>query len=369
MPGWTTCLSGWCAGTFLMWRIPTLPPGATPPSRRTVSVIIPARDEGNRLGTLLSSLQVQSRRPDEVIVVDDQSVDETALLASRMGARVVRALPPPPGWLGKPWACWQGALQARGELLLFLDADTWLSPRGLESLLGAACRHGGLVSVQPFHVTSRPHEQLSAFFNVVVMACVNAFTPLGHHLRPRGAFGPCLVCAREDYFAFGGHAAVKGEIIEDVALAKRCATTGLPVTCYGGRDSVLFRMYPQGVRELAQGWTKGLAAGAMAVHPVFVLLAVLWITGCFQAFLEPLWAAVHPRPEPAWPLVVCYLCYAGQLAWMLRRVGRFWPWTWLLYPVPLTFFALLTAHSLAARFLMRRVTWKGRTVAWPGARG
>ena len=74
---------------------------------------------------------------------------------------------PPPGWTGKAWACHVGARATDGDLLLFLDADTTMSAEALTGLHMLHERHGGLVSVQPFHTVSRPHEQLSAYFNLV----------------------------------------------------------------------------------------------------------------------------------------------------------------------------------------------------------
>ena len=90
----------------------------------------------------------------------------------------------PEGWAGKPWACWQGAQQAGGDLLLFLDADTWLEPDGLERLVQEYLAQGGLLSVQPFHRVRQLYEELSAFFNIVQIAGMNAFTPLGDRLAP-----------------------------------------------------------------------------------------------------------------------------------------------------------------------------------------
>lgn len=362
-------LAFWLAGTFLMWRIPTVRRRAckAPESWPTVSVIIPARNEQARLPRLLRSLAAQAFPPWETIVVDDESSDGTATVASSLGARVVRGEPPPSGWQGKTWACWQGARQATGELLLFLDADTWLDGEALRDLVTTHQEHGGLVAVQPYHVTERPHEQLSAFFNIVLMAAIDAFTPLGGRLQPSGAFGPCLMCTRDEYFASGGHGAVRGDVVEDVALAKVFARQGRRVHCFAGRGSISFRMYPEGVHDLVEGWSKGFAAGASAVRPLSLLLTAAWITGCFQASLAPWHAADATVHALGWWYLLAYLLYALQIGWMLRRVGRFWAATWLLYPIPLAFFTLVLLYSLLLRFVVRRARWKGRVVLWRGA--
>ena len=190
------------------WRRPLAARGpADGPARRrgrttraaSVSVVVPARDEEATLpGARWRRCAARRRRP-----------------RGRGGGRRVpgrdgrggprRAAPaccppatPPPGWTGKAWACHLGAGATSGDLLLFLDADTVLAPDALGGLLELHARHGGLVSVQPFHRVVRPYEQLSSYFNVVALMASGAFSPSSHASRPM-AFGPCLLTSRADY--------------------------------------------------------------------------------------------------------------------------------------------------------------------------
>jgi glycosyltransferase involved in cell wall biosynthesis len=103
-----------------------------------VSIIVPARNEARNLPRLLPTLLSQAYPDFEVLVVDDASTDETAALAARAGARVLSTSGPPPGWTGKCNACWQGAQAARGEWLLFVDADTTHTPLTLASAIAWA---------------------------------------------------------------------------------------------------------------------------------------------------------------------------------------------------------------------------------------
>ena len=302
-------------------------------------VIVPARNEASNLRRLLPTLAGWS-----VVVVDDESDDGTADVARSLGAVVVDAGARPEGWTGKAWACWRGAQSVAArpdmETLVFLDADTRLEPGGLERIVGEH-RAGELLSVQPLHLTERPYERLSAFFNVVGMMGTDAFTPLGDRLRPRGAFGPCLVVDRMTYDSIGGHEAVKGDVMDDVALARLAPA----VRCRGGRGTISFRMYPDGPGRLVEGWTKNFASGAGATRPLTLLLVIAWLSGCISApFLSP-WA---------------YVAYAAQLLWMFRRIGRFGVLTAALYPVPLAFFLAVFARSLVATKLRHTVRWKGR---------
>jgi 4,4'-diaponeurosporenoate glycosyltransferase len=229
--------------------------------------------------------------------------------------------------------------------LLFLDADVTVEPGGLDRVLGAHA--GGLLSVQPFHITVRHYERLSLFFNVIAMMGSDAFTPLGPRLRPSGAFGPCLVTSRDDYDAVGGHAAVKSAVLDDVELAHCYLASGRPVSCRGGRGSLSFRMYPEGFRQLLEGWTKNFAGGAGKTRVVTLVLVVAWTSLCIQA------------PWLGWPV---YAAVVVQLAWMARRIGRFGVLALVLFPIPLFAFLALFVRSVFLTVVRRRVMWKGREI-------
>lgn len=345
----------WGAGTWLLWRIGTCA-GTVGTDSVGATVVVPVRNEEQNLPRLLASLAAHDPPAAQVIVVDDDSTDATAEVARRGGATVVPAGPLPPGWTGKSWACATGA-EAAGDAaaaLVFLDADTVVEPGGLSCILGEHRRRGGLVSVQPFHAVQRPYESLSAFFNIVSMMGVGAFTP-GRQSPPTGAFGPCLVCSTADYLSTGGHSHpdVRSRVVEDVALAQRFTGAGLPVSVLGGRGTIAFRMYPQGLRQLVEGWTKNFATGAGSTRPATFVLISLWLSGCISAA----WSLAAPAAAGV------YLAYVAQLAWMLRRIGRFGWWPALLYPVPLVFFLMVFARSLVLTHLRGEVRWRGRTIS------
>jgi 4,4'-diaponeurosporenoate glycosyltransferase len=140
--------AGWSAGWILAGRDRALPP-CPQGEAITVSVIVPARNEEGSLPHLLARLASASPAPTEVLVVDDGSCDATAALAAAAGWRVL-TVDPPEGWTGKAWACWQGAQAARGDVLVFLDADTEPGSGFVADLASAAIGVGGLVSVAAF---------------------------------------------------------------------------------------------------------------------------------------------------------------------------------------------------------------------------
>ncbi len=339
-------------------------PGCLPTS---VSVVVPARNEEATLPALLASLRASGQG--EVVVVDDSSTDDTRAVALAGGAVVLSASPPPRGWTGKAWACQLGADATSGDRLLFLDADTVLEPDALAGLLELHERHGGLVSVQPYHRVERPYEQFSAYFNVMALLASGAFARTPPR-RPM-AFGPCLLTSRTDYEAAGGHAAVRGEILDDVQLAGAYDRAGLPVRCAVGGGALRMRSYPGGLRQLADGWTKNFASGASAAPPGPAVAAGLWISahhavavGAGLAMVEAAtgWGSSLTYGSPLmW--AIAWVGVAAQLARILRHVGSFRWWTWALYPVCLVAFDVIFARSALHTVLRRSVRWRGRDVS------
>ena len=343
----------WLVGFAVFWRLP-VPRGApSPAAYPSLSIVIPARNEEANLPALLRSILSQPVQPREVIVVNDGSADRTAAVAREFGVTVLESLPLPAGWRGKTWACHQGAALASGDLFLFLDADTWFEPGGLRKILDAYLASGGVLSVGPYHAVERPYEQLSAFFNLAMTAGMGAFTLLGSALPPRGLFGQMLMVNRAAYFRVKGHEAVKDRLLENFALARHFQAAGVPLRCYGGRGVLAFRMYPNGLKEMVDGWTKAFASGAGGTARPLLFLIVAWMCGMFST-LNLL------ASQPNWQSLCIYLLFALQLYGMLRRIGAFRWVTALFYPVPLIFFFAVFAWS--ATRSRGQVQWKGRIV-------
>ncbi len=350
-------------GCWLVWSVPMLSPaggGRRPGTERhdDVSVVIPARDEAASLPRLLASL------PDtvETIVVDDHSSDATAAVAAAAGARVIESAPLPPRWTGKAWACEQGAAAATGRTLVFVDADVRFAVDGLDQVLDEHRRCGGLVSVQPFHEPDRPVEHLAAIFNVVGFAGTDAATPLGRARGVRGAFGPVLATGRHDYDAVGRHRAVASTVVDDVALAAAYRTKGLPVSILAGGTAVSFRMYPRGLGQMVEGFTKNLAAGVRGVRPFTTMLVLAWMTLLVQASIAPVRALVASDGAAFASSAVLFVLVAIQLQWMGRRLGRFGWWVAVAFPVSVALFLAVFVSSVLAS-ARGQVRWRGRTVA------
>jgi glycosyltransferase involved in cell wall biosynthesis len=231
-----------------------------------VSVIVPARNEEISLGTCLESLVTQTGVAFEIIIVNDHSTDRTREIAESFAAshpdkvRVIQAGPLPDGWTGKNNAVVTGTREARGEWLLFTDADTVHLPGSLARALNEAQeRRVDMLSYSP--------EQIAVtFWELAVLPVV--FTelarqyPLSKVSDPNStaaaANGQYILVKREAYDAVGGHTAVAGEILEDVALARALKVSGRKIRFRYADDAVRTRMY-RNFRQLREGWTKNLA--------------------------------------------------------------------------------------------------------------
>jgi glycosyltransferase involved in cell wall biosynthesis len=352
----------WLAGWYLGARprqLATGPPAA-PPTR--VSVIVPARDEAHVLDRLLASLRAQESAPYEVIVVDDDSSDGTAGVALAGGAEVVSAPPLPAGWAGKPSACAAGAARATGELLVFVDADVWCEPAWLGAIVAAHRSRGGLVSVQPYHRMERPYERLSACCNLVAVMGTGA-SSLRNGARITGAFGPCLAISRADYDAIGGHSAVGREVLDDVALARLAHEHRRPVHALTGGRLVSFRMYPRGVRQLVEGWSKNIALGAGSTPWPRMLAIVAWMSGVLEAGWWTWAGAVSAPFGNSFSAVhaAFYGLFALQLAVLLRQLGNFGA-TALMFPLVAASFVVIFFRSLLMT-ARGEVRWKGRRIS------
>ena len=329
-------------GLVAVGRMRALPPAAN--RRAAVAVVIPARDEEHNITAAVRSITPLLRDGDEIVVVDDHSTDATAARAVDAGARLVSAPDMEAGWLGKPWACWTGARQTSAEILLFVDADVRVvGPTVMDQLaMLVESRPDALVSVQPWHEPKGVFERGAALFNVMSVIGSGA----GRRGADTGAlaFGPVLACRRDAYERLGGHSreSVCGSVTEDIALGRLFGATDVYV---GTRHDVTFRMYPGGLRALANGFAKNMAAGLGAAGVVHAAVATLWMAAIVGAlFVSP----------------VLYLCSVVQVAWVQHRVGRFGVFTALLYPLSAVLFVAVLARSLLLASGVGRVSWAGR---------
>lgn len=258
-----------------------LVPATGDPSVR-ISIVIPARDEARRIGPLL---QVVCDAPGvhEVIVVDDESTDDTAAIAGAAGARVVTGAPLPPGWAGKAWALQQGIAAASGDWVVTLDADTRPAPE-LASSVVARARADGLDLVTVAGCFDCPTAGVAWLHPAMLTTLVYRFGPpggtTGDHRRVL-ANGQCMAFPRQELLALGGLAPVAGHVVEDVALARSVAARGGRVAMLDGSALLTTRMFDD-LRRTWHGWRRSLSLpgvesfGRQLIDIAVVVATTVW---------------------------------------------------------------------------------------------
>ena len=346
-------------------RLLRTPPADPPPPGEHVSVLLPVRNEAHRLAPCLTALLTALTACDgraELVVLDDESTDGTAGLVRAIAGdvprvRLVAGTAPPAGWLGKPWACAQlaDAADDGSTVLVFVDADVVLAPHAIAATV-AQLRETGLDLVSPYprQVTVTPAERL-----VQPLLQWSWLTTLPLRLaegssRPStaAANGQLMAVDRAAYRRAGGHAAVRGQVLDDLALLRALKATGGRGGVTDGTSLATCRMY-DGWPALRDGYTKSLwsAVGSPAG-------AVATTAGLSLLYVWPPVAALLGSPVGALGYAAGV---AGRVLAARRTGGRAWPDA-LAHPASVLTLGWLTARSWCGR---RRgtLTWKDRPVA------
>jgi len=357
---------GCISGFVLFARVCLVNDGVSVKGKYRVSVIIPARNEEKNLPLLLESLKKQTYQPEEVIVVDDFSSDETGKIGRQYGVKVIQNSQLPEGWTGKNWALWNGFLNSSGDVLVFLDADVRLAPHALEALIKTRERCDGAISVVPYHRPERFYEKLSL---IPYLLGVFAFTsPFERKSSIKSLYGSCIVVAREDYEKINGHYGVRHEIMDDMTLGKRFSEAGINVENFIGYDLVSFRMYPNGIKNEIEGFSKSAVLGMVNLSRSTVALIALWFIGIFlSGFMVPfLLATRHPW---LWPFLLGYIMYTLQIIYLLKYTGAYGKILPVVHFLSLAFFILIMIYSMYQVMFKGCVYWKGRQIEIKTRRG
>lgn len=319
-----------------------------------ISVLIPARNEAGRIGACLEAVRRSELSPAEILVYDDHSTDTTAAIVAAHAAddsrvRLLTGGPLPTGWVGKPHACSRLAEAATGEWLVYLDADVELAPEGLGRV--ASLLSGAAV------VTAVPRQKTGSFLEHLVLPLLHvtylSWLPLllvewSQDPRFTAANGQILGIRANALREIGGFAAVKGAVVDDMALCRLAKARGWRVCFADGFLMGSCRMY-QSAQETWEGFSKNLHLGVGSIIGTVVVIGLY-----LGIFLLPLVAS------PFWPIAA-----VGATAVVLQRLLIAWryrqhPLGVLLHPVAILIFVGIALNSL--RWVLRRdVRWRGRS--------
>jgi chlorobactene glucosyltransferase len=334
-----------------------------------VSILVPARNEERNIERCINSLLQQDYPNYEIIVLDDESEDRTWPILSRLAQgndrlHLLKGKPLPEDWLGKCWACHQLSEKARGEFLLFVDADTVHKPSMLRSVMDAAHFYRADL------VSGLPHEKIETFSELLTIPLISwgilaaIPLPLAFALPNPGlsiTIGQLLLFRRESYDRINGHTAVKDHVCEDMALGRLIKARGFRWRLVDAGEVTECRMYTS-LTEAVDGLSKTIF-GALNFRILLILLfsLLLALMFCFPPWLL-LNSLVKPLPRR---LVRQALIPAvlGFLSWRVANQRFRLPWyAPLFYPVisALAIFIFLRSMLLT---VTGRARWKGRVLA------
>jgi len=337
-----------------------------------VSVIVPARNEERSIRSCVESICASAYPDFEVLVVDDRSDDATLEMARAVPPNHARRLvvveghPLPEGWMGKPWACAQGARVAKGDLLLFTDADTVHAPDLLERAVAEMVEdEGDALTLLGWQIMDTFWERL---IQTHMMASIVFRFPNPGKPRPperwRSAIanGQFILFDRGAYDEIGGHEAVRGEVVEDQRLAQILCRSGKRLVVRDGETVLATRMY-RSLAELIVGWSKNVSLGARQAAPrwavpivmpsAIVVGVLIWIVPPVVLLMSL--AGVGPAGWGIWSASITgFSLLVWSLAgWRLRAPL----WTGLFYPLAA---GVVTYIFMRSWIRGGHVEWKGR---------
>jgi len=333
-----------------------------------VSVLIPARDEEANIESCVRSLQRQDYHNFEILVLDDNSSDDTANIVKRLMVADNRTclIPGEPlceGWAGKPFACYQLAKKAKGDWLLFVDADTIHAPHMLRSVMSLAIKSGcSLLSGFPRQLTSSLSEKVSI---PLMYFIILSWLPLwwlqrSRKPKPSLAVGQFLLFPSEEYWRIGGHEAVKSRILEDVWL-------GVEVNRHGGRHMAInlslvvsCHMY-QSAKSLWEGFVKWMYSVAVLSSTALIGLLIagllFFLLPFFSLWKELFWIA---SPSMWRSLVISQVSVILAMRWLTDKHFRGPFISALLHPLGFSFLIVAVFYAFSRRIMGSHVRWKER---------
>ena len=342
-----------------------------------VSVIVPARNEERNIHACVSSLLEQDYCGFEIIVVNDHSEDRTGDILAELqqehpGLIVLDPPALPAGWLGKNWACHQGYGHARGELLLFIDADTQHAPQTLRKAVAGLLQENAdfLTAILFLTAISVAEKLIQPLFTCMIYGVFPFALMKRKRLRTLAyAHGAYMLFRRKAYDGIGGHAAIRGNVIDDLTLAGNIRLAGLHTLTVNGAGSISCRMYTS-MREIFDGFSKNLFRVVSYKYPTAIaapIFALGWL----------LYAAIYSLP--AFVLTSCLVLFVcgkpvpadlamyGGIAVLLTSSSFFLVYKSFgyslrmicTYPLQIILLFLIAMNSRIST-LRGKTSWKGR---------
>ncbi|MCS7184732.1 MAG: glycosyltransferase [bacterium] len=326
---------------------------------KTLSIIIPARNEEDNIKNVLESVLNQDYKNYEVIVVDDGSTDNTPnILKNYVGKiKLVRIEEKPHNWCGKNYAVYVGFKESKNEILAFIDADVFISPDMLKKAVSYMEKNNLDM------ICFLPKLKMETFWEKVLMHIMGSFIffffPPHIVNRPKTtnimANGQFILIKRNVYEKLNGHEAVKSEVEEDVELAKLVKKSGYSYALIAAFDEMRTRMY-KGFSGILRGWSKGIYIHIKKDLKKILILLILFFVFWIYPFIEFLLDIFKLKlDETAISIALLYI-----FDFLGRAKVRHHPKYFIFYPLGCMIIFALFIYNLYRFMNKKGIAWKGR---------
>lgn len=356
-----------------------LPKPGLNPMNGSVTICIPARNEEDVIENVTRSALSQHDQNTRVMVLDDNSTDETGLILNKLQEEfsqlsVIKGASKPNDWLGKPWAAQQLFEEANTDWLIFIDADTQLDPGFIDGVR----KHVSYYDLEGFTVWPRQILKSTAEKIIVPMVYYALLTMLNsiYVFRPprwmpssikqrfhpafAAACGQCMGFKRSALVDIGGFSGVKQNVVDDVELSRLMLFKKHRFRMFHGVGGISCRMY-RDYQTVFEGFRKNFFAGFQYNYGLFILMAIMHLI----VFIVPalIFGYGLATLHSGWVFV-------GGCLILLPVVQRVWLASWfnwekkfaLTHIAGVLWFQYLGIITMKDRFLKRKVKWKGREV-------
>jgi len=333
-----------------------------------VSILIPARNEERNIKRCLVSLTKQDYENIEILVLDDNSSDNTSAIVRELAEKDERiklyhGRELKEGWMGKPYACHQLAEHANGDYLIFTDADTLHFPDSVSSALACLLKNKlDALSVLSKQIMVTIHERMVVPFGHYMILCFMPLYLIKNTKSPLfcTAVGQFMFFKKEVYKKIGGYESVKNQVIDDVEMSKQVKKHGYKFMIFDGRDNLYSRNY-RNAKEVIRGHSKTLFA-AFDYNVIVISVGIILIS---IIFLSPFFL-ILPAIFFKWPMIIVELIVLQIAIILLTRIIlsiRFKSKAVvdvLLYPLSVIYLLLIAVDSIFNTITGVGVNWKGR---------
>ncbi len=340
-----------------------------------VSILVPARNEEGKISSCINSLLAQNYPDFEIIVLLDHSKDRTENILQEIAAknkrlRILTGKPLPSVWLGKHWACHQLAQAAKGELLLFTDADTVHKPDSLRESVAA------MIAENADLLTALPKEKVSSLSEKIILPLmpfgVSSILPIkiAHSVKSpllSITIGQFMLFKRKAYEKIGGYSAVRDNIADDMAMGRRIKANGLRLFLVDGSEYISCHMYDT-YSQISEGFSKNLfSVFGCKIIPyilIWVFIALIFLNPLSNLILKI--AGIYVSGESIKLSIAAIFLTILLFGNAYKRFN--YPLIYILfYPICVSLWFIMAMNSMILTIL-GKTTWKGRRLIKPVVR-